>query len=265
MRRISTAIFVVLACVAILSSQSLVETAKKEKERRAALKAKGKTSVVVTNADLKKQNKLPTIAVQPQVSSSRERSQPRQRTAPRPSTQATPRQKASEEYQNLDMYGYRKNATKILRTTTLTENSEFALDRPDGSYAEIQFGGFLDLEFKAKNGPGDDIAIYVRRSGTEGGVALEGGIPAGTEGRAFPGALQYGVLVWGNSRDWEAIGQGMGINSPARFDLGNNTSINRIRILFRAFGNASADIRADYFTLGPKGTSMGIDAVEALH
>jgi hypothetical protein len=264
MRRTSIAIFIMLACVLLLSSQSIVEIAKKEKERRAALKAKGKISMVLTNADLKKKDKLPAISVRSQVPTSRERSQPRQRSALRLSNQTTTQQKASNEKWNLDVYGYRKNATKI-GNTMLTENPEFALDRPDGNYAQISFGGFLDLEFQAKNGPGEDIAIYMRRSGTEGGAALEDGIPAGIEGRAFPGTLQYGVLVMGKNGDWEAIGQGRGIKSPKRFDLGNNTNISRIRIIYRPFGNVTADRRDVSVALKPNVTSMDIDAVEALH
>lgn len=264
-RRISTIIFVMFSCLSLLHSQSLVEIAKREKERRAALKAKGITSVVVTNADLNKKEIIAMVAGRSQDTSQHGRTQTRQQTAPSPSTRTTAQRRASEESQSRDVYGYRKNATKVLATTVLTENPEFALDRPDSSFAEILFGGFLDLELRAKNGPGEDIAIYVRRSGTEGGKPIEDGIPAGIEGRAFPGALQYGVLVWGDSGDWEAIGKGMGINSPERFDLGNNINVDRIRIIFRAFGNASSDLRADYHNLTPKVTSMGIDAVEALH
>ncbi|MGD8538803.1 MAG: hypothetical protein PVI66_08795 [Candidatus Aminicenantes bacterium] len=257
--------FVVFACVSFLHSQSLVDVAKKEKERRAALRAKGIISVVVTNVDLGKQRRFPMSGTQSQETSSQGRTQTGRQTIQDPSTRSISQQRDSEERQSRDVYGFRKNATKVLTTTVLTENPEFALDRPDSNYAEISFGGILDLELRAKNGPGDDILIYVRRSGTEGGIALEDGIPAGAEARAFPGALQFGVLVWGDSGDWEAIGKDMGINSPAKFDLGNNTSINRIRIIFRAFGNASTDLSADYYKLAPKGTSMGIDAVEALH
>jgi len=47
--------------VALLSAQSLVELAKKEKERRAKLKKK--SSVVVTNADLARIKKKPAVEV----------------------------------------------------------------------------------------------------------------------------------------------------------------------------------------------------------
>ncbi|MFC2164240.1 hypothetical protein ACFLT2_04485 [Acidobacteriota bacterium] len=53
-RFVATAILPFI-CVAFLSSQSLVELAKKEKERRA--KIKKKSTKVVTNADLKKGSK----------------------------------------------------------------------------------------------------------------------------------------------------------------------------------------------------------------
>ena len=61
MKKIMTAIFSFLLLVSLLSSQSLVELAKKEKERRAKLK--GKKVTVVTNADLKKHGKGPAVSI----------------------------------------------------------------------------------------------------------------------------------------------------------------------------------------------------------
>jgi len=50
-----------LLCLILLSSQSLVDIAKKEKERRASLKHK--SSKVVTNADLARQKRAPALTV----------------------------------------------------------------------------------------------------------------------------------------------------------------------------------------------------------
>ncbi len=50
-----------LLCISILSSQSLVEVAKKEKERRAKLK--GKKSIVVTNEVLENRKIEPSISI----------------------------------------------------------------------------------------------------------------------------------------------------------------------------------------------------------
>ncbi|HUU38819.1 MAG TPA: hypothetical protein VMW46_11535, partial [Candidatus Desulfaltia sp.] len=225
----------------------------KEQERREKLK--GKNVKVITNADLKTVKRTPAVTTSAAPPAEAEAAEP-------PEQEYLDAREAERAY---DEGGGSLFATGILPDTLMVENPEFALYPPDGKFAEIPFGGFLDLELRAKNGPGNDIAIYARRSGTEGGAALEDGIPVGAEGSALPSALQYGVLVWGDTGDWEAIGQGMGINRPERFDLGNISSITGIRIVFRAFGNASADLRADYYSLTPQGFSMGIDAVESLH
>jgi len=243
-------IILFLLPAALLLSQSLVDVSKKEQERREKLK--GKNVKVITNDDLKAVKRTPAVttqAVPPAEGEAAEEEYPDARAA-------------ESAY---DAGGGSPFATAVLPDTIMVEDPESALYPPDGQFAEIPFGGFLDLEMSAKNGPGYDIAIYARRSGYEGGAAIEDGIPLGAESLAFPGALQYGVLVWGDAGDWEAVGQGMGVNSPERFDLGNIPRITKIRIVFRAFGNASADLRADYYRLTPQGFSMGIDAVEALH
>jgi hypothetical protein len=61
-RRPVTSIFLLLTCTFLLSAQSLVDVAKKEKERRAKLK--GKKSILVTNSILKKKKIEPAISVQ---------------------------------------------------------------------------------------------------------------------------------------------------------------------------------------------------------
>lgn len=60
-KKIIITIFLPVLLVTLLSSQSLVELAKKEKERRAKLK--GKKGIVVTNADLAKLRKKPAISI----------------------------------------------------------------------------------------------------------------------------------------------------------------------------------------------------------
>jgi hypothetical protein len=66
LKRILYPISLLLFCAFFLSSQSLVDVAKKEKERRANLK--GKKSIVVTNDILKKKKIEPAILVQGQES-----------------------------------------------------------------------------------------------------------------------------------------------------------------------------------------------------
>lgn len=53
-------VIIPVICVSFLSSQSLVEVAKKEKERRARIKKK--STKVVTNADLKKGSKSSSVS-----------------------------------------------------------------------------------------------------------------------------------------------------------------------------------------------------------
>ena len=61
MKKIITITFSLMLFVNFLCSQSLVELAKKEKERRASLK--GKTAVVVTNADLRNLKKQEAVSI----------------------------------------------------------------------------------------------------------------------------------------------------------------------------------------------------------
>jgi hypothetical protein len=265
--RILTAVCIVFACVSLLSSQSLVEIAKKEKERRAALKAQGIISIVVTNAELKKRTRLPNVAVQPQDSSSRERSQSRQRSASRSSPQTTSQREAEQKNLALDMYGYRKkNATKVIFSSELTKNPDFALNKPDGQYAEVSILGVLELEFNATNGPGADIAIYARLAGSKevlpGGSEAEG-VPLDSLMLDYQEGFWYGVLIMTDSGEWEAIGKGDGKNSPDEFDLGRLQSISKIRIMFKP--HANADLPAKFQRIQPGEFTFGIDAVEAIH
>jgi hypothetical protein len=264
-RRISTTVCVVFACVTLLSSQSLVEIAKKEKERRAALKAGGKTSIVVTNADLKKPTKLQISAVQSQVASPQSRDQSRQRTAPRPSPRQTPRRKSSEAIQSRDIYGYRKNATKVIFSTGPVKNPKNALSSPDDQFAEISEKGVLDLEFDAKNGPGADIAIYARMEGSQEmahGGNEEGGVPLMVAGVDLMEGYWYGVLGMNGRGDWIEIGKGRGLASPEEFDLGEISDITKIRIIFKPH---NLSINAKSYRSNIVENRFDIDAVEALH
>jgi hypothetical protein len=67
-----------LICTAFLSSQSVVEAAKKEKERRAKLKKK--SAKVVTNADLKKKKNSPGVSGTPAQSTEAEDNNPESET-----------------------------------------------------------------------------------------------------------------------------------------------------------------------------------------
>lgn len=253
-------------CVALLSAQSLVEIAKKEKERRAALRAKGIKSIVVTNAELKGPKRLPMVTVQSQVSSPQGSTQTRQRTTSRPSNQTTPQQKTSEAIQSRDVYGYRKNATKVLFSTGPIQNPEFALSSPDDQFAEISEMGVLDLELNAENGPGADIAIYARlEAGQEiaPGGNEEDGVPLMVANVDPREGYWYGVLGMNGSGDWEEIGKGRGMNSPEEFDLGVLSDINKIRIIFKPHNNPVPDAKS--FRLHNEENKVGIDAVEALH
>jgi hypothetical protein len=260
MKKALSVFFVSLACTALLFSQSLVEISKKEKERREQFK--GKNVRVITNADLEQMDKKPAVMTTSPGSSREgnvERGAPESPQAAETPVSAEPQEMEPAEPEVFST-GF---ATAVLPETLLVENPEFALYSPDGKFADISFSGFLDLEFSVKNGPGDDIAIYARRAGTQEGMQLEEGIPANLDGSALPGALQYGVLVMGDSGDWEAVGQGMGINSPDKFDLGRISNIKKIRIVFRPYGNVTADIKP--YRLPSQELSMGIDAVVALH
>jgi hypothetical protein len=265
-RKISTTIFIVIMCVALLSAQSLVEIAKKEKERRTALRAKGIKSIVVTNAELKRPKRLPMVTVQSQVSSPQGSTPPRQRTTPRPSNQTTSQQKTSKAIQSRDVYGYRKNATKVLFSTELIENPDFALNKPDGQYAEMSIPGVLELEFSATNGPGADIAIYARLAGAQEmmrGDAEDEGAPIELFILDYKEGFWYGVFIMKENGEWEAIGKGTGRSSPDEFDLGRVQSISRIRIMFKP--HANADFPAKFNRIHSGESTFGIDAVEALH
>lgn len=246
MKKALGVIIISLISAAFLISQSLVELSKQEKERREKLK--GKNVRVVTNADLKSMAKKPAVSVIQPEAVEEKGAKPGEPTllAERGEESLAEQTEPGREgplYQGLPF------ATRVLPETYLVANPEAALGLPDGSAAEISINGFLDLEFSAENGPGDDIAVYAIRSGTQEGI--------------WPDTLSYGVLVMGDQGEWEAAGPGAGITSPEKFDLGNLKKIKKIRIVFRYYGNP--DLGIVPWRLHPGEYTIGIDAVEALH
>lgn len=236
-------VFILMLCVAFLSAQSLVELAKKEKERREQLK--GKSAKVITNDDLKNIKKTPGISVSLPPTGEEAASMSRRFSVtqePPPALQNRYAQEPNDAGTPNPRY-----ATEVLGETLRVENAQYAVDRPDGQYAEVAHFGMLDLALNAKNGPGEDIAVYARR-------ASEG---------ILPDFMVYGVLVMGDDGEWTGIGQGTGIARPEKFDLGNIPSIKKIRIIFKL--PAEGDILLKNFKLYPGEYSIGIDAVEVLH
>jgi hypothetical protein len=147
----------------------------------------------------------------------------------------------------MDITSFASNhATQVLESTQFVENAQFALDRPDGQFAEIGEFGFLDLEIEVINRQGSDLSVHARR--------LQEGYQSMT--------MNYGVFVEYRG-EWEFIGFGDGDSSPNTFDLGDIRSSNRIRIIFKDF---TQDMwPAKPYKLHDSEYSMGIDAVEALH
>ncbi|MFC2165679.1 hypothetical protein ACFLT2_11870, partial [Acidobacteriota bacterium] len=186
MKKLAFAIILIFFSASLLSAQNLAEAARKEKARRAALKAQGKISIVVTNADLKRRNKPPTVSAKPASSAKPANSTPRRSTRPAPRPRPTPSKKRTNQQeepsldQSSDGYSNRKYATKVLFSSELVNNPEFAIKKPDEKFAELSLQGVLDLEVSIKNGPGADIAIYSRMSGAQeamSGAEEEGGLP----------------------------------------------------------------------------------------
>ncbi len=244
--KLISAISIFLFCGTFLSSQSLVEAAKKEKERRESLK--GTSSIIVTNKDLKRVSREEAaVSVQPQI--------PPQKSldttpAQRPPVQKTPPAKQAEildQTDQIDTKGFAPNhATQILESTQFVDNAQLALNKPDGRYAEVNDFGFLDLEIEVRNRQGADIAVYARR--------LQEGYQSMT--------MNYGVFVE-HRGEWEFLGYGSGTSSPDTFDLGDIPSGNKIRIIFKDF---TQDMwPAKPYKLHAADYSMGIDAVESLH
>jgi hypothetical protein len=240
----------VFLSASLLSTQSVVEVAKKEKERKVALRTEAKKRTVVTNAVLITRKRLPTVSVEVPGSSLPSGAESREDTMS--STSA----KVTEEL---------KDASGVLPSTQLVENPELALKKPDGQFAEISILGVLDLEINAENAPGADIAVYAKLKGAE--EVMRGGEEEGgateAQGYQYYEGFWYGVLGMKESGDWEAIGQGTGMSSPEKFDLGTLPSIKKIRIMFQPHNNFNLGFKPLRFQ--PKEFTFGIDAVEALH
>jgi hypothetical protein len=259
MNRAIARVMVSMLSISLLFSQSLVEISKKEQERREKLK--GKNVRVVTNADLQSGTRKPAV-ITGTAESDKEGSVgpvvPPQPSEPEPANKEAERPIGGGE---LNTYVF---ASSVLSGTYLVENPEFALSFPDGRYAEISILGSLELEFSAKNGPGNDISIYAKPPRGSLGTAESGeeGIPIGTDGQ-WPDKMTYAVLGSDGSGEWEAIGLGTGFSSPEKFDLGSRASIKMIRIVFRYHANPGILVKP--YGLAPAEIKMGIDAIEAIH
>lgn len=259
--KITSAISILLFCGSFLFSQSLVDVAKKEKERRERLKET--SSIIVTNQDLRRVPREETaVSVSP-------------KTPPQRSFDTIPAQKAppakqvemSDQADQIDTISPTLNyATRILESTQFVENAQFALNKPDGQFAKIPILGILDLEINANNGPGADILIYAKQAGVKE-IMPGGEEEIGTPFEAFMydywQGFWYGVLGMEERGDWVAIGKGTGMTSQEEFDIGSLRSLKRIRIIFKPHNNADPGVR--FYRMQPGESLFGIDAVEALH
>jgi hypothetical protein len=232
-----------------LASQSLVDVAKQERERREKLK--GKNVRVVTNADLKSVKKTAALST-PEAPPAEPVAGEQEPAVPEgQETEAAYDQGAGPSF-----------ARGVLEGTVFVENAESAIYPPDGRFAEIGIMGQLDVELTVRNGPGNDLAVYARLAGLEQALSAfeDEGIPMS----AWPGAMiSYGVLAMRDDGEWEALGRGMGESWPEGFDLGSLRETNRIRIIFKPDNNPSPPTQP--FQMALQSFTMGVDAVEAVH
>ena len=247
----------------LLLSQDLVEAAKKEKERRARLKKK--STIVVSNADLRKK---PAEEID-RTATPEAPAQKIQGTTPQTSLLS---QKKSPSMQvrtpdQMDARDFPGDfANRVLNASEIVKNPEFALDKPDGRYAEIPIMGFIELEVHAVNGPGEDIAIYAFHTGTKEGMAgevEEGGIPEVTTVYDYVEGFWFGILGMEERGEWVAIGRGLGTHGAEKFDLGDLPSIKKVRIMFKPHTNAELPFKLE--TWQTSEFFFMIDAVEALN
>ena len=238
----------------LLVSQSLVDVAKKEQDRREKLK--GKNAKVVTNADLKAVKRAPAVTTPAAPPAEAATAEPEEADLP----------EAQEAERTYDEGAGSPFATEVLPDTSMIENPDFALGSPDGQYAEISIFGILDLEINARNGAGDDIAIYANRPGTREGMpeSPDEGLPSASEETMWVlDKMAYGVMVMGDQGEWEELGVGTAEKNPERFDLGSFSSIKKIRIMFRLYTIPTFQTKP--LKQHPGEFTMGVDAVEALH
>lgn len=264
-KELAFAVAVIFFSASLLFAQNLVEVAKKEKERRAALRAQGKISIIVTNADLKKRNKLPVVSAKSASSTPQRNTRPTLNPPSRRSKITTSQQEEQLRDQSSDGYRNRKYATKILLSSELVKNPEFALKKPDGKFAELSFQGVLELEVNIKNGPGNDFAVYSRMSGAQEAMSRveeEGGIPE-IFGIDLHEGVWYGIVAMNKNGEWEALGRGRGRGVSEKFDLGSVSSTKKIRIIFKPLNNP--DLPVKYIRRDSSELTCGIDAVEILH
>ncbi len=240
----------------LLLSQSVVDVAKKEQERREKLK--GKNAKVVTNADLKTIKRASAVEtsglppVEPAISEAEEDYSP----------QAQEPEMASGESPGSPF------ASEVLPDTAMVENPGFALGSPDRQFAELSLNGILELGLTVRNAEGPDIIVHAMIAGLEEMAASqEEGIPVGFMAAAQPGIPpMYGVLVLDDRGVWQAIGKDTGSGGPASFDLGSVQSSKRIRIIFHYLDVPDLGTAGNKtWRLSEKEINLGVDAVEALH
>jgi len=267
-KRPAVVIFCLLVCAIYMSPQSVVELAEKEKARRAALRAKARITVVVTNADLKKYEQRVRLNPEDEtlvssVSRDLERSPKVQSPAALSSKfRVTIEEEIPKEGARFDVYQW---ATKALASSRFVDNPGLAIWAPNGLYAEITLLGFVDLEINAVNETGDDIAIYSRMAGNEEfNSPSEGGIPMDMASYGYDaGGFWFMVLVHSDKNEWIAIGRGTQDKTYATFDLGEISSTSRIRIMFKPHINADLPVKTQ--SIQPGKSTFGIDAVKSLH
>jgi len=247
MKKTLCLLFIVLMSTALLLSQSLVEVAKKEQERRDKLK--GRSTRIITNADLKTVKRRLTMTTQalPPVEPEAAELLGRELLG------------AREAESNYSKRGGLSYATGFQPDTSLVENPELALNAPDGKFAEIALYGVLVLEFTAKNGMGEDVAIYANRKTT----SLESELIGEEDEPLWNDLMTYAVLGLDKDGEWKAIGRGSGVSSPEKFELGILPSVDTIMIIFRYYTEPQAGVKQIKGSVGDY--YIGIDAVEALH
>lgn len=262
MSKTAPRILIAMLSAGLLLSQSLVEVSKAEHERREKLK--GKNVKVITNADLQSVRKTPAVTMTSPKAAEGEPAVTEQMPAGQDSETAATSEPSRARMGPLEAQGP-IHATQVLPETYLVENPEYALHLPDGRYAEISMLGLLDLDFSARNGPGEDIAVYARLAGLQEVMteAEEGDVATDATAYQWWEGFWYGVLVMGERGDWEVIGQGTGRSAPEKFELGRFQSIKKIRIIFKPHNNP--DLPAKFFRNHPGEFTFGIDGVEALH
>jgi len=244
MKKIIVGSLCFFVCTALAFPQSLAELAQKEKERRARLSER--SSIILTNADLEKVKKGLALTLNPSPSSQEDK----ERINPSNTRSTGPRIITSENIDQIDQRGFdsrsKKYATRVLETTDGARNPSSSLNKPDGSFTQIEYFGFLDLELEAENHNGADIAVYARRQ--------QSGI--------LPPTMNYALFAADKNGEWQHIGTGSGLQSPETFELGEISRTQKIRLVFRDYTDTNTIKRikphsADYY--------MEIDAVEYLH